>query len=346
MDKVFSNINVRKKIYVVMVILITSIILITFTILNIGPSGENNITTTPTPQPFTNTNKLQPPQIKSPSNISTNDLGDVVFSFENPTLPRTAKIYSSSTRPLLESENEKIASRLSFIESPEIRQSTYGNIQIFRDNGRTLSFYPNIGRVEYINTPSSQSASLTPAISELELKAKGALEDLAPYTSHLELDSSGITYYRLGGDLTQVNTLSDAEILSIPFIYSLAGLTIYGQYGESASADVWINKGGEILKITVRNANSIQNEQTVDLISIEDAKTKVLSGDGIITRLGEQYHAPTTITTISTVNLSGVSLAYLRDSSQEILSPILVFKGLAQTSVGEEEIILYLPAVK
>lgn len=301
---------------------------------------------TPTPIQLEEPKKEVPaPNIQTPPNLLINRLRDVSFQISGGSFPTQLKLYKTTPRPIESQKANSIAASLTFKKEPEKRISQTDTVLVWQDGLRQLIVHLETGTVEFFN-PQSSSSLIINSPQEAMIKASDFLKTFNPYSESLSPDPQNISYYLSSpGDLKKTKNFEEADTFDIPFIQKVDNLPVYAQFGSSARAHAWVNKTGNIVRVSLRTQEIPLAEGTGQIISFDEAKKKIIEGEGTIVLYGEEYQGEPLPPPIKTTFASAL-LAYLKDSLNNSLYPIFVFSGIALVNDTEIKIMAYLPALK
>lgn len=305
---------------------------------------ESIITPTTVPIRIPAKAQIPAPKIQIPTTVLVNRLGNVSFSLSNNPFPKKTNLYGITPFPISPSNAKIIAQALFFTNEGRLISTNNGNALVYQEGVKNLIFYLEAGNIQYSSsiTFGARSALIQEEIIDI---AQNYLKKFYPYSQNLTPDPSSTIYFAGTGDVSEVKKFEDADVYDIPFVRRVSNLPIFAQFGSHAQAHVWIDRSKQIQKLTLNTQDTLTTSQGREIISIDEAKNKIIKGEGTIVSYGSigQYNAlPVPDRTIFTT----VDLGYLRDTSNRSLYPIFVFKGSAFANDREEPIVVYLPAFK
>lgn len=349
MDRLKTIINNPKVLLALFVFLVIPVVILLLSLLKIAKPqkpGEALPTPTQIPLKIPEGEEIPTPIIQMPPNVLINMLRDVSFQFPDQSFPAHVKIYKAVPTPIDSFNAQKISESLLFKNAPAKRLTQTDTVLSFKEAQRQLIISLKSGNIEYFNPESKISTEINSS-QEAMIAAKDFIKVFSPYSETLDPNPSDISYYlSSAGDLRKLENFNETDILDIPFIQKVNGLTIYAQFGSGTRAHVWIHKEKGIIKVTLKTNEVLAAEGEDQVLSLNEAKNKIEEGAGTIVLYGEDYHGKTLPPPIKTI-FTTVKLAYFKDNLTNFLYPIFVFSGTAQTNDGgEEKIIVYLPAAK
>lgn len=346
-----EKIKLHKKLsFAITVFVITiPLLLLVFRFLNAQDKKEG-ARPTPTPAygntenlPLVNKQQLPELRIQPAAGAEANELGEVIYNLQEPTLQPTIPVYTI----IRESFSETFINAIVKSLAPNGTQSTEGTTQyptrVWVSGEKRLTFRMASGIVEYSTGIIPANDSLTQ--SELVALAANFLKNLNLNTSNQLDKGPRVNYFSSrAADLVEVDSIGEADMLDLSYAEEINGKKIYRQYGSDAQTHVWISKSGEILKLSYKKPLTYRASGKVATLPFDEAKNTM--GFAVtVALLGGAYHA-NTITAPSSTELKNVELGYIEDGTGKMLLPIYVFGGISKTQNEEEEIIVYLPAFK
>ncbi|HVZ67700.1 MAG TPA: hypothetical protein VG917_05585 [Patescibacteria group bacterium] len=339
--------TLNPKILAIVLIFFVTFVLILFLSLFIGPKNKNGgqvTLNTPTPAPIQipEDELIPTPIIQNPVSALTNRLGLVSFSVINITLPKKMNVYGGSPTPIEKSTGTNIAQKLGITTQGKITSTTNGDALSFQDKGKNLIFYLSAGNTQFFNGNATTDKTTGQSLDILSNTARGFMNLFSPISDGLVLDNKNIAFMVGGGDVESVPTFEEATTLDVPFIATIDSYPLYSQFGSNAQGHVWIDKNGQVLRVTLNTKQTLTASKTVEIFTLEQAKKQIINGSGTIVKYGgdEDVNLPTPTSTLFT----GVNVGYIKDDTSKIIYPIFVFEGVATTNNSTYPIVVYLPA--
>ncbi len=309
-----------------------------------GDRISNSLTPTPVSKTIPTGIIIPTPVIQVPPSININRLGTVTFGDLNGSFPTSASLYTFTPTQLSQTDVQKIAGIIGITTQGQSIQTEAGPALNYQDGNKNLTIYYALGSIQYFSGVSPTSRNVADQKDVIKI-ADNFTRSFTPYTDGLAVNESAIQYFIGAGDLKETNAFSSADVYVVPFVQKINDLTVYSQLGNAATASVWVTKSGEIQRLTFMIPSELTATQTRGIISLEEAKTKITNGEGVITSYGPP-NSYGTYATPERTNLTSVQLGYLTDMTNGILYPIYVFRGVANNSEQALPIIVYLPATK
>ncbi len=294
--------------------------------------------TTPTLVPIgtkNNTHSAISSKIESSSVAKDSNLGDVIFRYEQKSLPTTETIYAQAPTSIPVDTISKIQEKLMTGGTERIINTPNGQVMFMQKDSKTLTIY--IYSRTLVFSDSAAPKNTTSNYAEIALSMVSSLS--------LPVDSSSptITYFsNKTDDLSKVQDLSQADIIDVSFKEKVNNLTVFRQFGSDAIAHILITKDGKINKLTYVFAPQYQPQRSIVLPNLSSAEEMIKNNKGIIVSVGDDYKERTTKTINSTV-FTSVDVGYFSDFEGGTLLPIFVFKGTATIESQQKPITVYLP---
>lgn len=330
------------------IIIVTTFVIVMFAFF-IAPKGKITVkgpfpTPTNSPGKIPETIEIPKPNIKTPpSIINGSTLGNITFSILNIFYPKKLAVFTSRHQTITQTQAEKIANNLSFNVPGKESTKKNGKVLSFIQEDKSLIFYLDIGNIQFSSDNTSTDRTVKSADEAIKI-AKDFLNNFEPFNKTLAVDQKSIVYYKGGNEVVAVSSFNDADIYDIPFIESVNGITIYSQYGSAATAHVWVDRSGKVIKVTMNTPQQIIATRDENILSLNGAKTKILNGEQAVVKYGDNVNQLLPIP--KNTNFSTVNLGYLKDPTNNTLYPIFVFNGTSTTGSGDQEITVYLPAIE
>lgn len=348
MGKIKSLLENPKVIILIFLVILIPVITLLLSLLRpddkITPK-KSYLTPTPIANKIPQDEIIPTPEIKLPPSVIINKLRDVSFQLPPREFPDKLKLFKTTNTQVETEKALEIARLLGFENEPQKRVTQTNTSLSWTENRGQLIFYLESGNIEYLNTDPKQDMVVENSEDAISI-AKNALKLLSPYTESLQPDQPNISYYLSSrGDLTKVENFNRADTLEIPFRQNINGIPVFGQYASVAPTHVFIKKRGGLVRISHKNSETITAEGEKNLLSLAEAKERILKGEGTIVLYGQAYHGSELPPPIQTV-FNSVELAYFKDSENEFLYPIYVFSGTASVDNRGEKIVVYLPALR
>ncbi|HVZ12818.1 MAG TPA: hypothetical protein VG965_07370 [Patescibacteria group bacterium] len=339
-----NNKKINPKALLLIAVFFIIIVLIAFVSLLIPQrnTSPNQQALSPTPAQLPETVVVPTPAIQTPASVVVNRLGDVTLPKQLPSLPTKIKIYTLSQTQISPLKASDIARSLGFTGEGQTSSTTNGDALIFQQSDGNLVFYLTGGSIQYY--PETNTASAVTTEQQALKIGIEAIKKFSPYVDTLIPNYSSKTYYVGNEDLRQVDSFASSNFIDLPFSDSVDSRIIYSQFGDSASAHVWISKSGGINRITVAVPPQLTGTVDKETLSVGDAEKQVAAGRGIISKYGDSDSGP--LPTPEKTSLNEVELAYFRDSNNKTLYPIFVFSGTSTAGGSNYPITVYLPALK
>ncbi len=289
--------------------------------------------------------QIPTPVIKTAPNVLINRLGDVTFGIINKTFPKKVKLYTF-TPTAIETVNAQTIARSLLFATPGKQLSTNdGQAISFQEGPKSLIFYLGKGNIQYF---SGAQVGVRTVGSEKDVidSAQAFLKTFDSYAQNLSANPSLISYLVGSGNTRLVSRFEDADYYDVPFSQKINDLTLYVQLANPARAHVLVNKSKQITKATLNTPDILTAVKDVGIISIDDAKNKIIDNEGTIVSYGAGDQFETTLPVPDRTIFVSVELGYLNDNINYTLYPIYIFSGTAFTENQEEKIVVYLPALK
>lgn len=302
---------------------------------------------TPTPIPLEIPEEalIPTPRIQSPPNVLINRLRDITFSYGQVSIPRKIKLFKSEPTPVDPVSAKKIASELSFAGEGLTRNTQAGQAVFWQQGTRQIIFYLESGNVEY-SSPQTLTPKKDSTLDELIRSSIDFLKIFSTFSEGLAPDPSRVSWFLSGpGELKVAENFEEADIIDIPFVQRVDGLSIFYQFGSNARGHVWINKSNQVLKVSLRSTDRLVGQREEDTLTIDEAERKIIEGQGIIVFYGSPYHEETLPPPLKT-DFSRAEVGYLKDNLNNLLYPVFVFEGNAFLEDREGKISVYLPALR
>ncbi len=302
---------------------------------------NNSLTPTPVAAQIPQDVEIPTPHIKPPETVFINRLGEVSFSFSQQNFPSKATLYTYSPAPISRESAEQISKRMGIMSRGKEFQSNIGSAIGFQEGLKNATFYLDSGYLEYIGETSGTARTVS-NINQVITLAQNAINATSPYSQGLRVNEQEILFFTGLGDITSTDEFSSADIYDVPYYQLLDGLPVYLQLGGNARAHVWINKSGEIQRITLNTSDALTSRREESILNQTEAREKILDGKGTIVKYGKDFNSP--LPTLTRTVFSSMELGYLKDSESKIIYPMYIFKGEAFTATTVEPITVYLPA--
>jgi hypothetical protein len=323
-----------KKTIVIIIIAFLLVALLIFIAIFLKKPKQTNTTTPPI-----SINNVPTPNIETPEGITSQNLGKLSFSFKNQSTPKTGTLYSSKPQQLSQAlisnfQNSLLPNSVSRkITTPQ------GDVIMNTDNSGSLIFYLYSGTVEYDSTSQASSGNLSS-----ESLQEGAINTLSRLSIPHQNNPDILPYISEGGETSPANDFSSSNVIDFSFPEILDNQIVFQQLGSSAQTHVWLDKSGQLIKLTYRESYSYSPTAKTSLMSLDEAKNSLLQGKGEIVSYGNDYHSLPEKP--SETNISSFKMGLFNDFKNQLLYPVFVFEGTASNSKGSYPITIYLPAQK
>lgn len=307
----------------------------------------------PTPTPL---------QIRFPSIIPTpnfkeklfsQSLGKISFTLSSIQTPSEIHIFKIGSYEIKENQAISFAKTLGFKTNPTIVKNPQNyTIISWKEDLKILSIIIETGFIQYNNSFIPAKADLgSPPITLLKTPdeaisiANKYLESHGLLPFGLSSEKADVLMYAGGSDLEETKNFSEASVIEIRFKRIINNLIVLGQNENTAHASVWIDKFKTIKKIEYQYPQLAANSAIYNIISLDEAKEKIMNNQGTIIRIGsEENPVKKDVFSSSFIN---VSFSYFDDRKDGFIQPVFVFKGLTQLASGKsEEVVVYVPATK
>lgn len=299
------------------------------TLVPIGKNGDNQSSST----------KLQ---IENAAAAKDNGLGEMFFAYQTKNIPTTGQIYTQAPTSIPADTIAKIQEKLITGGTERIINTPNGQVLFMQKDAKTLSIYLYSRTISYTN-----EGETTPNNSETDTASliKGASDFVTSLNLPFDKTEAIVKYFsNKTGDLVQVDSETEASLIDVSFKELVSGLTVFRQYGSSASTHVWFSKAGLIKKFTYFYTPQYIPQKSVLLPSLTEAEELIKNGKGVIVGLGADYQQTQLSTPTKTV-FTSVEVGYFNSGKDALLFPIFIFKGNALIKGKEIPITVYLPAV-
>ncbi len=311
-----------------------------------GPVQRSANTPTPTLVPIdTNSNNRASStklQIDSAAAVEGNRLGEIFFDYQTKNIPTTGQIYTQAPTSIPADTIAKIQEKLITGGSERIINTPNGQVLFMQKGAKTLSIYLYSRTISYSDEEKTSPTAPTTDTASLIKKASDFITSL-----NLPFDKNEATvkyFSNKTGDLTQANSETEANLIDIAFKEVVSGLTVFRQYGSSASTHVWLTKDGLIKKFTYFYTPQYVPQKSILLPPLTQAEESIKSGKGIIVGLGADYQQPQLAAPTKTV-FASVEVGYFNSGRDALLFPIFIFRGNALIKDTKTPITVYLPAI-
>lgn len=299
--------------------------------------------------------KIPAPAVELPPGVGTKPLKNITFDLESTKLPNEALVYKIGSPVISQQQAQVIANNFSMKTASKTTKSANGSSSIWNNqaNNETLIITLNSGHIQYSKKafyarPDIGSGPI-PQITDTKQAAALAVNFLNKHNlghpditvRNIELLNEVVEGYQPARDLTETS------LLQVNFGRKINEVPIYYQFANSFPITVTTDKFQTVTKMTYQYSTVINSPKSFPLLSIEEAKEKLLRGEGTIVNFTPGEPDPKSSAELLSATISSAELVYLDDGKSGFLQPILLFKGkgVFENSV-EQEIIVYLPAVK
>lgn len=283
------------------------------------------------------------PKVPFP-NIVGQSLAVVVdFVIPEVALPLDVPLYQVSPKRLTDAEIDALARNFEFPEKPSnvSRDSVLGEYRLWLSTTHSLSV-----RVSPLEVSISQDAGLSPVPTD------GALPDPLASSEYLKrvvttnnLETPGVVFQT--GDSREIN---GGNILQTQLKATVEGVEIVDINPYIALVGAGLRKDRGLFYFSYRVGFSNPTNRTLYPAKDQaDIKQNLLT-EGKIMSLGDPFSEEATearALTPTRIEITSIKSALLFFPERPtFLFPIYVMEGVADTEVGEEPIVIYLPSVK
>ena len=300
--------------------------------------------------------QISSPVINLPPQVDSTPLRNITFNLGTPNLPHEAPVYKISGSAINQQQAGSIANTFSITTSPRITRGANGHTTLIWQNKnikKTLTITLETGQIEYIHTaqyakPDIGSAPL-PTITEPVQAANAAQDFLKDHTlNRHDIFVENAQFIKGGEEIEYTDNLAEARSIKVNYGRKIQNTPVYYQFGNTSPISVWVDKLRTPIKISYQYSGIAKDSsRNFTLVNLEDAKTKLINGEGEIVNFTPGIDDPKNNKKLISANLTSVEFAYFDDGSTGYLQPIFVFKGEATyENVGEQDIVVYLPAIK
>jgi hypothetical protein len=286
--------------------------------------------------------------------LESGKISNITFSFKDPSFPKDINVYSGTKLPISQDDAFITAKAFPFSSPPQDNGEANIETWVSNDLTQTLNIYLKSEHISFINSfvpakPDIGSPSLKMITSKDEaivtaenfLKGKGLWKD----GIYAEKDKISLHKGDFESGSVQNISFSEAEIIDIPFGRKINNTQVLYQYDKLSTVEILIDKFGTVRKLEYQYT-PVQIGPRITLLNTLEAKNKILNGEGIIIKFGEDG-MKTTTNSISSVNLSTMELNYLYDIGINSLVPVFVFRGDGTSEAGKKaNTTIVLPALK
>lgn len=302
------------------------------------PSITQNPTPTlvPVENPNNSTTGTIGSKIETAPSVPDNSLGNISFNVTSNTIPASGVIYTQAPSSIPANIISAIQSKLLPGADEKIINTPQGQVLFAQQDGKNLTIYLYSRTIVFTDpspAPTNQQTSL-------EQKATDFIKSLTLPIEPIPL----VTQYFLNkaGDLETADQ-SSGNVADVSFTETVKGLMVFRQYGSAARAHVWFSNGN-VTKFTYVYSPVYEPKNSIPIPKIEDAEKEIMALKGTIVGLG-QYYQQTTVKNIDKTVFTSVAVGYFNSGSDDLLSPIFIFKGTSTSQGTSYPITVYLPIV-
>lgn len=245
-----------------------------------------------------------------------------------------------------------ISQKLGFFEKPLVAQDiTAGTVYTWNNNdGNSLTITPKTNTIEYdrdlISSPPIELGNLPdPTVAKNKLFSLFEELGISPVGFSFEQKER---YFVVSDFAISEAGASQASILELVFKPFFEQIIIATNSAEAPVISASFDKLGNILNFKIQNPiNKITAGEQYPLKSLENVKNSIYK-EGKMLQTTLDYQG-TTLEDINlaSITISEINLTYFLDYKADIIQPVYIMHGLAQSPrSGSHKIQIYLPAIE
>jgi len=287
------------------------------------------------------------PIIAPPVGVDENSTKNVVVNFDSKEIPLQANLFIKDTVSLTEKQIIELGARFGFSVQPEKMLDGRGfSIYLWSEENKSLLITAETGEINFSNTKRTVNNHVR--VQEALSIAEEFLKGKRLFHSDLKTSLDSLRFYGLDGskDPAIVKNYSENELIEVPFERMVDSFPVYHPQGSKKQISVTINIDTTVTKLEYRYSPLLQNGKSYSLLTFDEIKTKLLQGNGKYVKIGSEELLELTAPPTNPISLTSFELAYLDDEVGLYIQPIFVFRGTTNVSGSQQDVILYLPAIR
>lgn len=249
--------------------------------------------------------------------------------------------------PFSTTEINGMSQALNFAGQPTVVQDVFeGAIYVWVNNALSLTITPNSNGIRLnrdLDLDPLPQAGQFPSLVEAINNFSSIIQKLG-----LTLPTTNPTqrYIRFNGNVPETSIKEDSEIFELSYSFYLGEFLVVDHDPNMVETKIWFDKNGKVAKFEWQNP--IESSGKINEYPAKDISEiiKFIKQEGEIILIGDGSPEMPYPESLSKIDITSIKLGYLLPQQGEILQPIFILTGNAQSMFGSFSTWIYLPAIK